>query len=199
MNQNEHKWDKKLNIQTAGRDDSCEDTNHYPYEPTPYTVLERLAESGYLSKDDCLVDYGCGKGRVDFYLSWKIGCRTIGIEFDPKMYRSAEENLARCHFSGKTNFIQIGAEEYKIDSEADCFYFFNPFSIKIFQTVIGKIRDSWFTQPRTMKLFLYYPSDEYIGYLMTVEELEFVDEIDCSDLFDGNNKRERILIFEVII
>ena len=31
-------WAKKLNIDTAGRDASKEDTYHYPYEPTPYCV-----------------------------------------------------------------------------------------------------------------------------------------------------------------
>ena len=30
---------------------------------------------------------------------------------------------------------------------------------------------------------------------MTVEELEFYDEIECDDLFPGKDKRERILIF----
>lgn len=43
----------------------------------------------------------------------------------------------------------------------------------------------------------YYPSDEYISYLMTVDELIFSDEIDCRDLFPGENKRERIVVFEV--
>jgi len=32
-----------------------------------------------------------------------------------------------------------------------------------------------------------------------VEELMFVDEIDCRDLFEGENPRERIVIFEVNI
>ena len=64
----ENSMDKQLKIQTMGRDDSKEDTYHHPYEPTPYSVLERLAESEYIAGDNILVDYGCGKGRVDFYL-----------------------------------------------------------------------------------------------------------------------------------
>lgn len=40
--------------------------------------------------------------------------------------------------------------------------------------------------------FFYYPSDEYISYLMTVEELEFLDEIDCQDLSTGKSEREDI-------
>lgn len=35
-------------------------------------------------------------------------------------------------------------------------------------------------------------------YLMTVDEMMFTDEIDCSDLFGGNSERERIMIFEIV-
>lgn len=43
----------------------------------------------------------------------------------------------------------------------------------------------------------YYPSDEYVSYLMTVHELMFIDEIDCRDLFEGDNSREKILVFGI--
>ena len=39
-NDEEQKWDKLLQIHTTGRDDSNSDQYRYPYEPTPYTVLE---------------------------------------------------------------------------------------------------------------------------------------------------------------
>jgi len=198
MDSYESKWEKKLKINTHGRDASCEDENHYPYEPTPYTVLERISESEYLSKDNFLIDYGCGKGRVDFYLSYKVGCRTLGIEFDENSYKDAMENLSNCHFPDKTWFQKIDAREYDVDNEADSFYFFNPFSIKILRSVIGKIKESYYENPREMKLYFYYPSDEYVSYLMSEQEFCFLDEIDCRDLFEGNNRRERILIFEVI-
>ena len=68
---NEEKWDRLLHIRTTGRDDSHSDQYRYPCEPTPYTVLERLANSGYIRKGNTLLDYGCGKGRVDFFLSWQ--------------------------------------------------------------------------------------------------------------------------------
>ena len=44
---------------------------------------------------------------------------------------------------------------------------------------------------------IHYPSDEYLTYLMTVDEMMFTNEIDCSDLFGGNSERERIMIFEI--
>lgn len=45
--------------------------------------------------------------------------------------------------------------------------------------------ESYYENPRELLLFFYYPSDEYISYLMTVDELVFSDEIDCRDLVSG--------------
>ena len=70
MNETESQWDKLLKIKTTGRDDSHADQYRYPYEPTPYSVLERLANSGLIGKGNSLLDYGTGKGRVCFYLSY---------------------------------------------------------------------------------------------------------------------------------
>lgn len=192
---NENKWDKLLCIKTSGRDDSRSDQYRYPYEPTPYSVLERLAFSEYIGKKHTLIDYGCGKGRVDFYLSYQTRCRSIGIEYDDRMLCCAEENKKSSVSSGRTTFLLQNAESYIVPEEADRFYFFNPFSIEILRSALKRIAESYYRNPRKMVLFFYYPSDEYISYLMTVELLTFVDEIDCSDLFEGEDARERILVF----
>lgn len=85
-NKNETRWDRFLQIRTMGRDNSNADQYRYPYEPTPYSVLERLANTGLIRKDNTLLDYGCGKGRVDFFLSYQTRCQSIGIEYDERIY-----------------------------------------------------------------------------------------------------------------
>lgn len=193
----ENKWDKLLKIKTTGRDDSRSDQYRYPYEPTPYAVLERLAFSGYIGKKNTLIDYGCGKGRVDFFLSYQTRCRSIGIEYDDRIYANAIENQKTAAASGRTEFLLQNAESYTVQIDADRFYFFNPFSVEILGSVLERITESYYENPREMLLFFYYPSDEYISKLMTMDRLSFVDEIDCRDLFEGDNKRERIMVFEV--
>lgn len=66
MDQNETQWDRLLKIKTTGRDDSHSDQYRYPYEPTQYCVLERLAHSGLIGKKNVLLDYGTGKGASVF-------------------------------------------------------------------------------------------------------------------------------------
>lgn len=192
----EKQWDKLLKIKTTGRDDTHATSTYFPYEPTDYAVLERLVNSGYISKKNTVIDYGCGKGRVSIFLNHELKCRTIGIEFDERIYQRAEENRKSYGEYQKVEFVCTRAEHFEVGS-GDCFYFFNPFSVEILQSVMGKILDSYYANPREMRLFFYYPNDEYVSYLMTEPELSFLDEIDCQDLFEGNNPRERILIFEV--
>ena len=197
MDINENKWDKLLRIRTSGRDDSRSDQYRYPYEPTPYSVLERLAFSGYIGKKNTLVDYGCGKGRVDFFLSYQTRCRSVGIEYDERIFVTAAENQKTAVSAGRVEFVLQNAETYAVPETADRFYFFNPFSVEILRSVLERIRESYYEQPREMMLFFYYPSDEYVSHLMTMDELTFLDEINCRDLFDGENSRERILVFQI--
>lgn len=198
MNNNEITWDKLLQIKTTGRDDSNSDQYHFPYEPTPYCVLERLANSGFIRKRDVLIDYGCGKGRVDFFLSYQAKANTIGIEYDERIYQSAVENQKTAVSRTRTEFAMARAEEYKVPAEVNRVYFFNPFSVELLRKVMARITESYYENPRELLLFFYYPSEEYISYLMTVDELEFYDEIDCSDMFEENDPRERVMIFSMV-
>lgn len=169
----------------------------YPYEPTPYSVLERLAESGLFVSNDTVLDYGCGKGRVGFFLSYRTKAKSIGIEYDERIYQSALENRRTAVSKVKSVFVLTRAEEYEVPPEVNRCYFFNPFSVEILQKVMARIIDSYYADPREILLFFYYPSDEFMCYLMTLDELEFYDEIECDDLFNNNDPRERIMIFQL--
>lgn len=197
MADKEHSWDKLLQIKTTGRDETNADEYHHPYEPTSYCVLERLVSSDLIAEEDVVLDYGCGKGRVDFFLSYRTKAQTIGIEYDEHIYLGALENLKNVISRVKPQFVLANAETYEVPAEVNRCYFFNPFSVEILHKVMARIIESYYENPREMFLFFYYPSDEYIAYLMTVDELDFYDEIECDDLFEGNDPRERIMIFQL--
>lgn len=197
MTNSETTWDKLLQIKTIGRDDSGSDEYRFPYEPTPYSVLNRLANSGLIWKNDTVVDYGCGKGRVDFFLSYRTKAKTIGIEYDGRIFQNALENQSTSVPRAKAEFVLMRAEDYDLPDQVNRCYFFNPFSVEILHKVMGRILDSYYENPREILLFFYYPSDDYIAYLMSVSELDFYDEIECDDLFEGHDRRERIMIFQL--
>jgi len=199
MIKSEITWDKFLKIKTTGRDASRSDQYRYPYEPTPYLVLERLVNSGLLRKSDVILDYGCGKGRVGFFLSYQTRAKTIGIEYDERIFEGAIENQKTANSADRACLIMQNAEDYEVPSEVNSCYFFNPFSVEILRKVMARIIESYYLEPRKILLFFYYPSVEYLSYLLTVDELEYLDEIDCRDLFNEDDQRERILTFQILM
>lgn len=78
---------------------------------------------------------------MDFFLAWQVRCRTTGVEYDERMIKAAEENRQRAVSGAKTTFILENAALFQVPESADRFYFFNPFSVEILRSVIGRIRN----------------------------------------------------------
>ena len=100
-------------------------------------MLVRLAESDYITSRHILVDYGCGKGRVGFFLQSVLGCSVIGIEYNEALYRQVLQNRKLSTQHPAPEFLCVNAKNFQIN-DADCFYFFNPFSVEILRTVVGQ-------------------------------------------------------------
>ena len=147
MTNHENNWDLSLRIQTCGRDETNADEYHHPYEPTPYCVLERLTENGFFGQEDVVLDYGCGKGRVGFFLSYRTKARTVGIEYDEHIYEDALNNRKSTISRVKPDFLLTRAEEYEVPGDVNRCYFFNPFSVEILHKVMARIVESWYENP----------------------------------------------------
>lgn len=164
-------YEKILNIRTTGEQQKSNKIAHYHiYEATDYTVLETLAENFDFSENDHVVDFGCGKGRIAFFLNYFFQCSVTGIEMNRMYHGIARKNLKRYKKKnrdkrGSINFVNCLAEDYAIDSDANIFYFFNPFSVKIFRKVTDNIIHSCTIKPRPVEIILYYPSLDYLYFL----------------------------------
>ena len=154
----EQEWEQVLQIKTAGRDDSRSDTEHHPYEPTDYCVLERLANSGHIRKKHTLIDYGSGKGRVSIFMAYQTGCHSIGIEYDERLYEKALLNGESPAARNRVSFVHGDAALYELPAQAD---------------------------------------REVENFLNNHVRLEQEEPIDCSDLFEEKDVKERILVYSV--
>ena len=144
------------------------------------------------------LDVGCGKGFI-LWKAYQSGFKKIGgVEYDEKLTEICNKNMKRLKLTNYMTVTCTDAREFENYGDYDVFYFFNPFSVEILQKVLARIQESYYEKPREIELFFYYPSDEYVSYLMTQEYLMFEDEIDCRDLFEGNDGREKILIFQML-
>ncbi|WP_339165538.1 SAM-dependent methyltransferase [Siminovitchia sp. FSL W7-1587] len=196
----DYKYDKLLSIKTTG---DCEGpsahVHYHRYEPTPYAALEQLFSRYRLSKSDCFVDMGCGKGRVAFFAHHLFQVSATGVEMNPSLYESALKNQASYIKNGKlkagiVNFRRLLAQEYDIHPSDNVFFFFNPFSVQIFMNVIHHIGLSVAQTPRKVDLILYYPSIEYVHYVINYTPFQLIDEVRVDFLYEKND-HERFLIF----
>ncbi len=143
--------------------------DYFRYEPTSYSGLICAFDEleGIMTKYDRLVDFGCGKGRVLFYVNQRFQCEVCGIEVDENLYEQALDNRAyfNTRFRDTMERIEIingKAEEYEIRPEDNVFYFFNPFEINIFEQVVEHIMESVKKYPRRVFVMMYYPKEEYV-------------------------------------
>lgn len=195
----EKNYDKQLNIETGPERNIKPFLNYYPYEPTPYPVLEQLAKKIELKPSDHVVDYGCGKGRLLFYLNAVFGVNARGIEMDDHLYFLAEKN--RLHYlqhrpksKYQIQFFCMHAEKYIVQPTDNKFYFFNPFSAPIFIKVFNNIMESLEQFNREVDLIFYYPSIEYLSFLDNRTIFQLTKEIKIEGEFE-HNPNERILIY----
>jgi len=189
-------WDRLLGIKTTGRDDSASDMTKYPYEPTDYRILEILAGFGYIGKNNVLLDYGCGKGRVCFFFSAQTKCRSIGIEYNPRLLERAKANREKARRGHLVTLVQADAANFDIPPKADRAFFFNPFSLDVLRPVMVNLLISCREFPRDMLLFFYYPSEFYCKYLNNLKGISRLETLDCRSGPDAD-PREKILIFKM--
>ena len=163
--------DKLLNIKTEMVQKVPYASHHYNrYEPTPYQVLDKLFEVVEMESTDRVVDFGCGTGRLNFYVHYRFQSAVIGVEMNEYYYMEALEN--RSEYLKKYNFSEDSiqfenclAQDYPIHPDDNVFYFFNPFSAGIFIKVINNILQSFEEKNRDIQLILYYAPEDYIFFL----------------------------------
>ncbi|MGN1206628.1 MAG: class I SAM-dependent methyltransferase [Eubacterium sp.] len=191
--------DSLLQIHTEEIQEDGLDTYHcHRYEPTPYRVLQVLFDNFPLTRDDVLLDYGSGLGRLAFYTSARFSCPCIGVEMAEKWYTVAENNrLSFIAGDADIRFVLTSADHYEVDDNVTCIYCFNPFSPDVFRHVLSRIERSFERNPRTLTLVLYYPEDDTIFYIEHHTAFHRIDEIAASDAIQ-KDRRERFSLYRLI-
>lgn len=193
---NDYYYEKLFNIKTIGEQQGFYESHHYNrYEATSYKALETLFKEYKFKNTDSIVDFGCGKGRLAFYVNHFYGSTVTGIEMNSNYFDACINNKRTYSKSSnknkdKINFINTYAEKYKISNIDNKFYFFNPFSLQIFIKVLNNILISLEKAPRNVDLIFYYPSDEYIDYLENYTAFTLKAEVKITDLFKFDNRQK---------
>lgn len=198
----EQYYENLLNIKTSGEQKIFNESIHYNrYEPTSYHAIEVLCKNYIFNVEDSIVDFGCGKGRLNFFINYFFNSTVTGVEMNNFYYNEATGNkrsYLRTHKIKKDNinFINCLAEKYIINSTDNKFYFFNPFSMQIYAKVIKNILSSIEVYERTIDVILYYPSNDYIYFMENKSPFLLIDQIKVPYLSD-NDPRHSFSIYRL--
>ena len=143
----EQSFERLLNISTSGNQKNFNEFIHYNrYEPTSYYVLEALLYNYPLLESDNIVDFGSGKGRLNFFLNHFFKCKVTGVEMNKYYYEEALTNTKsylaknKSYDPSKISFINCIAEDYQISPNENKFYFFNILDILVKEKIITNIK-----------------------------------------------------------
>lgn len=79
-----------------------------PYVPTPQDVVDRMLALAGVTKNDYVIDLGCGDGRIPVTAAKKYGARGLGVDIDP--VRIAEAN-ANAKAAGVTHLVEFKLQD----------------------------------------------------------------------------------------
>lgn len=197
----ERKYDRMLGIRTTGLREWVGKTEYNRYEATPYLALDTLFRAYRFSPDDQVVDFGCGRGRVAFYIHHHFQIPVIGIEANEITLEEAYENQFSYERKMKLKDVPIHfeyglAQLYQIKPEDNCFYFFNPFSANIFRKVVNNILHSLRKYPRRTDLILYYPMPKFKQFLRAETPFQILNKVKVPKVTDH---REKFIIYRYVL
>ena|SRR5688572_19271630 len=79
-----------------------------PYVPTPQEVVDRMLALANVTRNDLVVDLGCGDGRIPVTAAKTYGARGLGVDIDP--VRIAEAN-ANAKAAGVTHLVEFKLQD----------------------------------------------------------------------------------------
>lgn len=128
---------------------SYEPVSHFSF----YRMLKKLNRNW---KENTFVDFGCGKGAAIILADKYKFKKYIGVELAPSLAETARYNIAKVDkkLAERTHIVEADAAAYNIPTDADVFYFFNPFQRPVLAAVIQQMHQSLLENPRP--IFVLY-------------------------------------------
>ena len=127
------------------------------YAPVRYLTLWRFLSRIDWSPDDVFVDIGCGLGRPLMVMARHALTACIGIEYDPALAERGRHN-ARALRGRRCPIEIVCADAAAADyNSGTVFWLANPFGPRTLETVLERIHQSTFENPRAIKIIYVHP------------------------------------------
>jgi methyltransferase family protein len=77
-----------------------------PYVPTPQVVVKRMLDLARVKSGDTVIDLGSGDGRIMITAAQAYGARGFGVEIDPRLVQSSNEDARRAGVADRVKFLK---------------------------------------------------------------------------------------------
>jgi len=77
-----------------------------PYVPTPQVVVEHMLELAKVKPGETVIDLGSGDGRIMITAAKEYGARGFGVEIDPELVQSSNEEAKRVGVADRIKFVK---------------------------------------------------------------------------------------------
>ena len=141
-------------------DFSASDTEHAnDYWPTRIRHLTKLFEEINIATDGLgFVDFGCGKGRILFFVTRYNFSKIVGIELSNDLTIVARNNMEKFCEKKTVNtpieILNMNALDYETGGDDHVYYFFRPFDDVVMKAVIDNILESLTQSPRLIWIII---------------------------------------------
>jgi predicted RNA methylase len=136
-----------------------------PYFPSSYLFLAETLSAGPLDcRDQVLVDFGCGMGRVLLFASTLPFKRIVGVELSNSLCEVARRNLNQFYVRKKKSapewsVVNADVRAFVIPHDATVFYMANPFDAIVVKAVLDNIEAS--LQQVSRQCYLIYANPQH--------------------------------------
>jgi hypothetical protein len=125
------------------------------YEPMNYLYIFRMLKRLDLKPDDVLYDIGCGKGRILCVAARQKMKQVIGVELLDELCQAARKNAGQLR-GKQTPITVICNDAAQVDyPDGTVFIFFSPFGRATMSAVLTKLRQSFLSNPRRIRIAYY--------------------------------------------
>lgn len=77
-----------------------------PYVPSPDVVVKSMLKLAAVTKNDTVIDLGCGDGRIVVTAALDYGATGIGYDLNPERIKEANANAVKAGVEKRVRFIE---------------------------------------------------------------------------------------------
>ena len=124
------------------------------YQPTG-PQLRLILKTCAISKDDAILDIGCGKGKAMYDMARFPFGRVEGYDYNEQLVKIANENFKK--LGSRCKAFQADANTFSDYDDYNFFYAYNPFPDPIFSKMLEQLQQSLERKPRKCTLIYLNP------------------------------------------